>query len=293
MRRIQTVIATLGVTLGLITSGAACGGKKEAPPAPVACPPGNVVKDGACFVAVTPEAITAVATLGSRLDDLAKVLDQVDTISAPIVILNGLRQLDQWQKLKASVDQLAAVDTVADALDTAVQTLRKFKGSLGEASARLGNLKGELDRLMTDTGTTRKLEEVRAQISTQLRATVEPFATQVQDATQNALLPLTTQLSRVTNLVIMGCTAADLSGGSDKVKDLCTQAEDGFTKARTYVEQLKVKPARLFTEVTAQLESQLGPLVDVETKKLVANAQAKVNEALRNPPAARGSGSAH
>jgi len=286
MRKLQTVIATLAATLGLLTA-VACGSKK----APASCPPGNVVKDGACVAVVTPGTIAAVAQQQSRIDELVKLLDQVDTVGAPIELFNGLRQLEPWQALKAKITKLEAVDAVAGELDRAVKTLRTFKGSLGEASARLGNLKGELDRLMTDTGAARKIEDVRAQISTQLRGTVEPLTAQVKDAIQNAIAPLTTQLSKVSGLVIAGCAMADVSGGGDKMKELCTQVGDGFTKARTYVDELKARPAQLFTEVTTQLTAQLDQLVDDETRKLVTTAQATVNEAIKLPPTARGSGS--
>jgi hypothetical protein len=313
MRRIRMVITALGAahgaahaaalaaTLWLLVSGAACSGKtdhpgsagsgevKAPPPVPATCPPGSVVKDGACVVVVTPEKIAAVAKQQSRLDDLAKLLDQIDTVGAPIEVFNGMRQLEQWKALAKTSDKLAAVDQVAGALDNAVKTLRTFKASLGEASARLGNLKAELERLMTDPGTARRLEEVRAQVSAALRAALEPLAAQVQDTIQNALVPLTTQLTRVGNLVITGCTMAELSGGGDKMKDLCAQAQDGFIKARAYIDELKGKPAQLFADVTGQLEIQLGLLVDTETRTLIAAAQVKVNEALKLPPAATGS----
>lgn len=295
-------------TLGLLTSLAACGGKKAdsgaegsgdvkpvASAAPATCPPGNVVKDGACVVVMTAEKIAVVAKQQSRLDDLAKLLDQVDTVGAPVELFNGLRQLAQWQALKAKFSQLAAVDAVAGALDNAVKTLRTFKASLGESSARLGNLKGELDRLMTDTGAARKIEEVRAQISTQLRAAVEPLAAQIQDTIQNALVPLTTQLASASDLAITGCTMAKISGSGDKVKDLCAQAGEMFTKARAYVDEIKAKPAQLFAEVTSRLEGQLDQLVDAETKQLVGAAQTKISEVLELPPPAAGSatGSGH
>lgn len=320
MRRIRTVAATLGPTLGptvaaalgarlavtlaatvLLASGAACSGKhdragqagsgdvKTQPPGPAKCPPGGVVKDGACVVVVTPETIAAVARQQSRLDDLARLLDQIDTIGAPIEVFNGMRQLEQWQALAKTSDKLAAVDAVAGALDNAVKTLRTFKASLGEASTRLGNLKTELDRLMTDPGTARRIEEVRAQVSSALRAALGPLAAQVQDTIQNAIVPLTTQLSKVGNLVITGCTMAELSGGGDKMKDLCAQAQDGFIKARVYVDELKGKPAQLFADVTGQLETQLALLVDAETRTLIDAAQIKVNEALKLPPTATGS----
>jgi hypothetical protein len=319
MRRIRTVITlaatprppraiTLGARLAVplaallvLVSGAACSGKtdhagaagsgeaKPASPAPAKCPPGNVVKDGACVAVVTPENIAAVARQQSRLDDLARLLDQVDTVGAPIEVFNGMRQLEQWKALARTSDKFAAVDAIAGALDNAVKTLRTFKASLAEASARLGNLKTELDRLMTDPGTARRFEEVRAQVSTALRAALEPLAAQIQDTIHNAIVPLTTELSRVGNLVITGCTMAELSGGGDKMKEMCAQAQDGFAKARAYVDELKGKPAQLFADVTGQLETQLGLLVDAETRTLIDAAQLKVNEALKLPPAATGS----
>src|SRR5215470_120292 len=131
---------------------------------------------------------------------------------------------------------------------------------------------------MTDTGGARKLEDVRASVSAQLRTAVEPLGAQVQDTIQNALLPLTTQLSELSDVVITGCTMAKLSGGGDKMKDLCTQAKDAFSKAVVYVGELKAKPAQLFADVTAQLETQLDQLVDAETRKVVEAAQRKVSD---------------
>src|SRR6185503_4107616 len=103
MCRMQRVIATLG----LVASIAACGNRTDpaagkgsgegtaaAPAGPAKCPPGNVVKDGACVAVVTAEKIAAVAQQQSRLDELAKLLDQVDTVGAPIELFNGIRQLE-------------------------------------------------------------------------------------------------------------------------------------------------------------------------------------------------------
>jgi len=297
MRWIQII-----ATLGLVTAACGCGGKKDdpgakatsepRPAAPVSCPAGNVVKDGACVVVVTAEKIAAVGKQQSRLDDLARLLDQVDTVGAPIELFNGIRQLDQWKALKDKSEKFAALDAVAATLDTAVKTLRTFKGQLGEASARIGNLKGELDRLMTDTATTRKLEEVRGAVSTELRAAIEPLAAQVTDALQNAVLPLTTRLSDLSDLVITGCTMAKLSGGGDKLKELCGQAKDVFTKGVAYVDDLKARPAKMFAELSTELETQLGQLVDNETQKLVGTVQDKVNAALSLPAPGSGTGSA-
>jgi hypothetical protein len=289
MRTVHRVLATIGLACAL----AACGSKHDDAASrgsdvakPVTCPPGNVVKDGACAVVMTAEKVAAVAQQQSRLDELAKLLDQVDTVGAPIELLNGFRGLPQWQALKAKSDRLAALDAIGGGLDNAVKTLRAFKASLGEASARLGNLKGQLDHLMTDTGAARRLEDVRAEVSTQLRAAIDPLAAKVEDTIHNALVPLATQLSDASDMMIAGCTMAKLSGGGDKLTELCGQAKDSFAKALVYLGDLKTKPAALFNDVVAQLQAQLGPLVDVETQKLVAAAQVKVNQAIHLPPTA-------
>jgi hypothetical protein len=305
---VYSIVSALGICLGLGLALAACSGKKdaggqgaapagEARPAaapPAQCPPGNAVKDGACVVVVTPQNIAVIAQHQTRIDELARLLDQVDTVGAPIELFGGLRQLEPWKALKAKSENIAALDAVADTLDRAVKTLRAFKGSLGEASARLGNLKAELDRALADTGTARRIEEVRARVSTQVRAAIEPFAVQVQDTIRHALVPLVAQLGELTDAVITGCTMAKLSGGGDKTKELCTQARDSSARALAYLDDLKARPAKLFSDITSQLEAELGPVIDAETTKLLHTAHAKVNDALKlpPPPPPAGSGSA-
>src|SRR5713101_5988165 len=135
MRRIQTLIMVFAVV--------ACGSKKDEngtqgsagsadikaveQPGPAKCPAGNVVKDGACLAVVTPEKIDVVVKQQTRIDDLAKLLDKVDTISAPIELLDGFRQLDQWKALKAKSSKLEIVDTVVASLTNTVKTLRAFR----------------------------------------------------------------------------------------------------------------------------------------------------------------------
>lgn len=291
------VVAALGLAAAL----GGCSGKKDAGvqgearpaerPAPAACKPGRAIKDGACVEVVTPQTLAVVAQQMSRVDELGKLLDRADTVSAPIELFGGIRQLDPWKALEASSDRIRAIGAVADALDQAARQLRAFRDSLGETSARLGNLEGELDRIMADPGAARRIEDVRAQVQAELRAAVEPFAAQVRDAIQNAIAPLAARLAELSDLVITGCTTAKLSGG-DKMKELCAQARDSFGKAVAYMADLKARPAALFDEVTGQLEAALGPLVDPETRVLLDAAQARVDAALRLPPAGAGSGSA-
>jgi len=277
----------------------ACGKKTEssgtagsaAVTAPASCPAGSVVKDGACVVVVTPDKVLAVATQKSRLDDLATFLDKLDTLAAPIDLLNGFRQTEQFKTLKASVPKLDQVDVVVATLAEGVKQLRVFKTSLGEASVKLGNIGGELDKLLKDPGTAKQLADLRTQVSTELRATIVPLALQVQDTITKAIAPIEAQLSDTADMVIGACAMAKLSGGGDKLKELCGQAKDVFAKATAYMADLKTKPAALFDDVSNQLETQLDQLVDSETKALIADAQAKVNAVLLLPPQAAGSGS--
>src|SRR5262245_33233827 len=162
----------------------ACSGKKNDGSADqkavdkpaVKCPAGQVDNNGACVAVMTPDKIAAVAQQQSRIDELGKLLDQVDVVEAPIEILNGLRQVDAWKAFAAGNDKAKMADQLVDTANNAVKALRAFRANLGEVSARVGNLKGELDKLMTDTGAGRKLEEVRAQISAQVKAAIEPYA---------------------------------------------------------------------------------------------------------------------
>jgi hypothetical protein len=275
--------------------GGGSGGSSEKPvevEKPTTCPAGNVVKDGKCIAVVTPEKIEVVAKQQTKIDDLAKLLDKVDTVGTPIELLNAFRKLDEWKSLTDKFDKLKMVDEVVAQLDNALKTLRTFKAGLGEASARLGNLKGELDRLLKDTGVAKKLEEVRAQISGQVRSALEPLAAQVVDTIQNALLPLSAKLEQVEDVMTLTCTSLKLGGGSDKAKDLCKQAKDAFATGRSYVDDFKQRPAKLYDDVSGEIEKQLDQLVDSESKKVIDAAQAKVNAALDLPPGGSGSGSA-
>jgi len=290
------LVLTLVIACGHKDDAPSSPGSAAPPPPPASCPAGSVVKDGTCVVVVTADKVLAVATQKSRLDDLATFLDKVDTLAAPIELLNGFRQTPQWKSIAASSAKLATVDQIVVVLDQGVKTLRTFKVSLGEASKRLGDLGGELDKLLKDPGTAKQLADVRASISSQVRAAVVPLAVQVEDTITKAIAPIEAQLGDTADLVIGACAMAKLSGGGDDLKKLCARAKDVFGKATAYLADLKTKPAALFDDVTKQLELSLDQLVDTETKALIDSAQAKVNAALLLPPqtgSGSGSGSAH
>lgn len=293
MRRILVVVSVLAVS--------GCGSKKEGggaagsgtptavAPAPVTCPPGNVVQDGACVVVVTPEKIAVVTRQQTRLDDLAKLLEQVEVVAAPVELLDGFRQLPQWAAMAEKSAKLRVAETVVVTLNDAVKKLRELKGSLGEASVRLGNLRGELDTLMTSTGAARQLEEVRTKVSTELRGALEPLATKVQDTIQNALTPLATQLSDMGDLVLGACAMAKLSGGGDQMKTMCDSAKVAFANATSFVTDFKARPAALYHEVSTTLETELAQLVDAAARTAIDTAQTQVSAALNLPPAGSGS----
>jgi hypothetical protein len=293
MRTTFAVVMVLALA-GCSTKKDGGAGSAEAKPVetkPLVCPPGNVVKDATCIVVVSAQTVEALAKQQTRLDDLAKLLDKIDTAAAPIELLNAFRKLDQWKNLTVQFEQLTMVDAVVAELDNGIKTLRTFKAGLGEAAGRLGNLKNEIDRLMKETGAARKLEEVRAQVSSQVRATMEPLAAQVTDTIKNALVPLTSKLEQAQAVVELTCASMKLSGGGDQAKVLCKQAKDAFGAGLTYLADFKDRPAKMFDEVTTELEKQLDLLIDTEVKKVLDTAQATVDDALRLPPAT-GSGSA-
>ncbi len=284
------------IAIGLALLVCACGHKDSAgtgsgsaaPPvvaSPTTCPPGNVVKDGACIVVVTPEKILAVQTQKSRLDDLAAVLDKIDTLSAPIELVNGLRATPQWKSIAATSSKFAIVEQVVGVLDQGVKQLRTFKVSLGEAGKRLGDLAGELDKMLKDPGTAQQLADVRAKVSAEVRGAIEPLATQVQDTITKAIAPIEAQLGDTADMIIGACAMAKLSGGGDSLKELCGQAKDVFGKATAFMIDIKTKPAALFDDVSKQLETQLDQLVDAETKAAIGVAQAKINSLLLLPAA--------
>ncbi len=271
---------------------AACSGKSQDKPAgekavekPVTCAAGQVSKDGTCVVAVTAQQIAAVAQQQSRIDEAAKLLDQADTLAAPVELINGLRGLDAWKALAATNDNAKLADELVAQLDNAVKTLRTFKASLGEVSTRVGNLKGELDKLMTDTGATRKLADVQTQISAQVKAAVEPFAAQVTDTIKNAIAPLDQKLTEVSAIVGIACGTVTLKGG-DQAKAVCKDATATMGKATTYFADFKTRPAALYDELSKTLATQLDLLVDATTKQALAAAQTQVNEALKLPASA-------
>jgi F0F1-type ATP synthase membrane subunit b/b' len=299
MRKISVVIALLALVAcgkkdkeasgaqGTAEVGKQGGASKPIDP-PATCPPGNVVKDGTCVAVITAEKVAVVEQQRSRIDELAALLERVDTVAVPIDLMGGLRQLEPWKALVAKNEKLKTFDEIATTLDTAVKQLRTFKAGLGQTSAQLGNLKGELERLLADTGAARRIEEVRAQISSQLRTTVMTFADDVTQTIQGALAPLELRFTDASNLVTLGCAAMALGRAGEESKKLCDQATAAFAAGKKYLADVKARPAQLFEEVTTKLEAELAALIDEQAQQLLDTAQVAVNDALKLPAGGAG-----
>jgi len=261
--------------------------------APVACAPGEAIDAAtkACRKVVTADNVAAVAQEQTRLDDLGKMIDKADVIAATVELVDGLRKQDAWKQLASTSDKFKVVDDIAQVLADGVKQLHAFRASLNDASTKLGDLKSTLDKTLKETGADRKLEEVRKQVSDQLRAAVAPLQAETIALISKVIVPVSAQLDNASDIIISACTAAKLTGGSDKLKELCAQAKDLFARATVYIADLKTKPAELFAGVTTNLEKQLDALVDEGAKKLIDEAQHQVSEALKLQAGSAGSGS--
>jgi hypothetical protein len=261
------------------------------PVAPATCPPGSAIDQGVCVAAVTAEKVEAVAQQISKVDEFAKLLDKADLVAGPVELLGGFRQLDAWKTLIKLNSKLQIVDEVAAALDTGVKELRSLKTTAQDASAKLGDLRGQLNGLLTTPSVALPLAKLQSDVTAKLHAVLDPLESQITKVAQSALGPAAQKINDVSDLVLGACAMAKVSGGGDAMKALCEQAKDGFTKASGFLSDFKNQPMALFSDVTGNLQSKLSNLVDEQTSKLLQEAQTRVNALLSLPPPS-GSGSA-
>jgi hypothetical protein len=116
------------------------------------CPPGNVLVDAKCTPMITAEKVEAVGQQQTRLDELAKLLDKAETVAAPLELLKAITTLDEWKTLAASSDKFKIVENVVIVLGEAVTQLHALQAGVKDGAVRLGNIKGELDAIMKDSG---------------------------------------------------------------------------------------------------------------------------------------------
>ena len=234
---------------------------------------------------VTAAQVAAVGAQQSRLDELGAMLDKADVVSGPVALLDAITKLPEWTQMVAKLDGLKAVGDVATALKDGVTQLHALRDSLRTASQRLGNLKGELDKALADHSGGVKLADLKQLVSTTLRTSLEPLATQLATTITKVIGPVSAQLTDTADLIVGACAMTKLSGGGKEIQDLCGHAKDTFAQATAFLADLKVKPSALYMEVSAKLEQELGDLVDAEVKKALEVAQGQVAAALKLPVA--------
>lgn len=293
------------IMLALAAASAACGPKKDDPGAgsaaaapaqvadppvataispggatsmvaPVSCPAGNVNNEGACVVAVNPRAIASVTGQQTQFDDASRKLDRVDAIAAALAASHKLLRLPAWKTVEPHADRRAALDATATALEPAVAALRAFKPTLRDGSARLARLKTELERIAADRSTSRRIDEPRTAVSTQVRGIVEPLADQIEAAIKDALQPLARHLPELSDAIGAGCARA--RGAA--LKPACAKARDALPRAIAATGELRDRLPRLFDDVSSELDANLAPLVDPHTHKRIARMHARIANAL-------------
>lgn len=255
---------------------------KPADPVPVRCPAGSVVQDTACVAVVTAEQVQAVAQQQTKLDELAQLLAKSDVVLAPVELLAGVRESAVWKKLAARSQRLASADEVVASLGVAASELRGLKDELAKASTNLGELKGELESVMVDSGAAKKLADVQERVSREVREVVGPLQRQVKSTVDKVGAPLVAKLGELGETVSGACSVSKLTGGNETLAAACGKAKDAFGQAVAFLTDVKDRPAAMFQDVTGQLKG-LGSLVDEETRGAVERARTSVQAALAQP----------
>lgn len=294
--KVGAVMRSILFTAAVLLAAPACKGKDDKAasstkegtavtaekPAPT-CKPGELISGDACVAVVTADTVAAVQAQGDRIDQLAKVLDDVATYAAPIELLNAFRQLEAWKQIVTLVPELEKVEGVVATLDEGTKQLAAFRASLGDVRTRLGNIQTDVKAIYETSGTKQKVDEVRAKISAEVKAAVATLDAATQQVVAQAITPALAQLGDVSDIVDGACALAKLKGGGAELQKLCEQAKGVFGPAKTYLEGLRTQPTALLKDVADGLEKQLDALLDQAAKAALDEAQAHVDAALKAP----------
>jgi hypothetical protein len=191
--------------------------------------------------------------------------------------------MDAWKTLVGLVPDLAKAEGVIEALDGAVKQLATFKVQLADVRTRLGNVDGELTKILETTGTKQKLDEARAKVSAELTAAVKTLDAELQHLVEQTIVPLSTQVAAVAEVIDGACALGKLKGGGDELKKLCDEAKVKFGEAKQYLSTVQTEPATLTRELTTVIETQLPKLLDDAAKTALDEAQKHVDTMLGTP----------
>ncbi len=253
-------------------------GGGDQPPA-VTCDKGQVLDQGKCAPAITAENVMAVEAQANKLDELQKTLGKLEVLTAPIELMNAIRQLDAWKKAAASSSKFKEVDQLVEQLAAAVDQLKGFEAQLADSRAKLADLTTTLQGIYEGSGAAKTLADARAEVSTQVRAAIAPLEAQVAKATQ-AIEPALGELDKLGDIVSGVCALGSLAGGGADFKTLCESGRDQFEAAIDFLKANKDAPKTLLSELVIGLDREIGDLLSSEAKQLIDQAQKKVDQAI-------------
>ncbi len=252
-------------------------GGEDAPA--VTCDKGQLLDQGKCVPVVTAENVMAVEAQANKLDELQKTLGKLEVLTAPIELMNAIRQLDAWKKFASSSSKFKQVDNVVEQLSAAVDQFKAFEAQLADSRTKLADLTGTLQGIYEGSGAAKTVADARAKVSSQVQAAIEPLQAKVTEATA-AIEPMLGELDKLGDIFSGVCALGSISGGGDDFKKLCEQGRDQFKAAVNFLEAHRDAPKTLLTDLVSGIDSEVGDLISSETKQLLEQAQKKVDEAI-------------
>jgi DNA repair exonuclease SbcCD ATPase subunit len=243
----------------------------------VTCDKGQVAEGDKCVAVITPEKVEAVRQQASKLDEIQQKLDKIKVLAAPIDLMDAIRKLEAWQTAAKTSDKFKQVDEMIVQLKAGTDQLKKFNEQLKASKAKITDLGNTLNQIYEGTGAAKTLQAAKLQVSTELRAAIEPLQAQVVEA-MKAIEPAFEELKKLEDILDAVCGVGKLSGAGSDFEKLCETGEEAFEKAVDFLEENKDAPRTILMDTVTALETQLDSLVTTEAKKLMDDAEAKVKE---------------
>lgn len=247
--------------------------------AAVTCDKGQLLDQGKCVPVVTAENVMAVEAQANKLDELQKTLGKLEVLTAPIELMNAIRQLDAWKKFASSSSKFKEVDKVVEQLSAAVDQFKAFEAQLADSRAKLADLTGTLQGIYEGSGAAKTVADARAKVSSEVQAAIEPLQAKVTEATA-AIEPMLGELDKLGDIFSGVCALGSISGGGADFKKLCETGRDQFKAAVEFLKAHKDAPKTLLTDLVTGIDREVGDLISSETKQLLQQAQKQVDQAI-------------